>query len=309
MQIIRLILYLLLISVCNSYAQQSNEVSELDIQQALEVSSEISNIQDRLLNISAYFLNRPYFLGPAGEGETAEFDQKPISTWERFDCVTYVEAVLALAKINPKSTSNSVNLDQYYENIKLIKYHHDEISFLTRNHFTELDWIPHLQSIGFIQDLTKQIFPFAPAQKKVIDKHHWFMQKTLQDLYLPNASQDEKVQALYDFKQQVASLELVPHETQLHFLPFRFLLLPQLKKRLPKVSIFSLVRGEHPTNPNIPVMVSHQGLLIKKDDNQFYIRHASTSTMTVTDILLDDYINLRLKDAWPSLGLNLQFVL
>jgi hypothetical protein len=285
-----------------------SSVEEADIEKALSSTQHFSSLNDRIISLSGHFLGRPYFLGPAGEGEDGDLDQKPLSTWELFDCVTYVEAVMALAMINPRSRTNSINLEMYYENIKQIKYHSDEISFLTRNHFTELDWIPHLNRVGILKDITKSIYFFAPTQYKIIDKHQWFMQKTLKDLYLPQMSDEEKIEALNNFKDRVVDLNLQPQKVGLKYIPFKMLKLSRIQSRLPKVSIFSLIRDNHPTNPNIPVMVSHQGLLIRKVNGELYIRHASTSgTKTVMDVALNEYIEMRFKDApWTSLGLNLQ---
>lgn len=284
-----------------------SSVSELDIEKALSQTPHFNSLDDRMLALSAYFLGRPYFLGPAGEGDDGDLDKKPLSTWELFDCVTYIEAVMSLAMVNPRSRTNLVNLETYYENIKLIKYHSEDISFLTRNHFTELDWIPYLNKRGVLKDITRSIYFFAPTKSKIIDKHQWFMQKTTKDLYLPDMSEEEKKLALEEFKQKVTDLEIQPQKAALRYIPFKMLKLSRIQSRLPKVSIFSLIREEHPTNHNIPVMVSHQGLLIRKDNGELYIRHASTSTKTVMDIRLNDYIELRLKDApWVSLGLNLQ---
>lgn len=288
----------------------ANAVSELDIQKALDSTQDSENLQDRMLEISAYFLNRPYSLGPGGEGEDGDLDQRPLSTWEKFDCVTYVEAVMAMAMVYPISSDIALDLDTYYENIKLIKYHSKDISFLTRNHFTELDWLPYLNKIKMIRDITRSVYYFAPEKSKYIDKQQWFLQKTVKDLYLPDASEDEKIEILSEFKQQVLAEHIPAQTVKLSYIPFDILKLNHIQKRLPRISIFSLVRGDHPTNPNIPVMVSHQGFLIRKADNQLYVRHASTKTMQVMDVKFSEYIELRLKDGpWPSLGLNLQTVL
>jgi hypothetical protein len=305
-----------LLNVSLSFAQTNSgilftQVNEVDLEKALSQVPHFQSLDDRMIALSNYFLGRPYFLGPAGEGDDGDLDKKPLSTWELFDCVTFIEAVMALAQINPRSRSNSLNLETYYENIKKIKYHSDEISFLTRNHFTELDWIPYLNQTEILKDVTRSVYYFAPSKYKVIDKHQWFMNKTIKDLYLPGLSDEEKQIALDEFKETVEELNLQPQKVGLKYIPFKMLKLSRIQSRLPKVSIFSLIRDDHPTNSNIPVMVSHQGLLIRKNDGELYIRHASTSgSKTVMDITLNEYIELRLKDApWKSLGLNLQVML
>lgn len=284
-------------------------VTEDDIQKIYNSVPPFENLNDRLIAYSQFFLKKPYYLGPAGEGEEGDLDQKPLSNWEQFDCVTYVEAVLALSMVSQRHASSQSNLLQYYDNIKSIKYHSEDISFLTRNHFTELDWIPYLNKIDLLKDVTRTVYRNSPKHSKVIDKHKWFMEKTLQDLYLPDLNDEEKRLQLENFKEKVLSLNLRPKKATLRYVPLAALLSPQVQRRLPKISIFSLIRGTHPTIPNIAVMVSHQGFLIKKNKEEIFIRHASTSTKTVMDIPLNEYVANRLQDKWPSLGLNLQVVL
>ncbi len=116
-----------------------SEVNATQLSQVLQASANTSSATNRLLEISASFLGRPYLLGPAGEGVDGDFDQRPLSTWEKFDCVTYVEAVLALSLIHNPSNDPQANLQMYYQNLIEIKYSDDNnISFLTRNHFTEI---------------------------------------------------------------------------------------------------------------------------------------------------------------------------
>ena len=52
---------------------------------------------ERLAIVSSAFLGRPYFWGPLGEGAEGDFDQYPLYRADLFDCLTFVETVLAVA--------------------------------------------------------------------------------------------------------------------------------------------------------------------------------------------------------------------
>src|SRR5688572_7398635 len=51
---------------------------------------------DALLKTAAFFLDAPYLLEPLGEGPDGVYSQEPLYRTDRFDCVTYVDTVLAL---------------------------------------------------------------------------------------------------------------------------------------------------------------------------------------------------------------------
>lgn len=289
-----------------------NEVTASEISEVFNATTHHSKIDHRIERYSAFFVKKatPYVGGPAGEGVNGDFNQLPISNWTRFDCVTYVESILSLALIQKRYASHHQNLDEYYENLKRIKYFDDNISYLTRNHFTELDWIPYLNKIDVLKDVTRSVFRKSPLRTKLVDKHKWYMNKTIGDLYLRGVSDDDvdiKLQKLQELKTKVADLNLKPISVSLRYIPFAELKKAEVQKRLPKVSIFSLVRGDHPTK-DIATMISHQGFLIKLSPNRIVIRHASTSTLNVVDVDFNEYIEKRLLDSWPSLGLNLQIV-
>lgn len=295
----------------NLYAQSDlNEVSEAEINEIFLSVPHKSNINYRLEAFSSYFKNKelPYFSGPEGEGKDGDYDQKPISNWSRFDCVTYVESVLSLALMQKRFPTAKQNLDNYYDHLIQIKYFDEKISYINRNHFTELDWLPYLNNIKILKDVTKSVFKYAPTRTKIIDKNLWFMNKTINDLFYRETTSDEfKLQKLHELQDEVSQLNIKPVNVSLRYIPFAELKKTEIQRRLPKVSIFSLVRGEHPSK-KIPTMISHQGFLIKLSPGHIVIRHASTSTLQVVDVDFNEYIEKRMQDSWPSLGLNLQIV-
>jgi len=97
----------------------------------------------RLEQISRRFLGRPYVEGPLGGG--ADVPEVLRITLEAFDCVTYLEAVLALAC--------SATLNDFVVTVRRIRYEREEIDWFHRNHYMT-DWARNNEAEGFIANLT-----------------------------------------------------------------------------------------------------------------------------------------------------------
>jgi len=122
-------------------------------------------LPDRIVSISARFLNKPYQLDPLGEGVDGQFSQKPLYRFDRFDCQTYVETVLALAV-----SHSSSNTPAFQQQLLEIRYQNGKPDFFTRNHFPSVDWIPNNIQKGYIK--------FSPINNNKIslniNKQQWF---------------------------------------------------------------------------------------------------------------------------------------
>ena len=96
-------------------------------------------------------------------------------------------------------------------------------------------------------------------------------------------------------------------EVSLSYVPLKKLLDPEVQKNFPDIVIFNMVKGVHTTATDPPVMVSHQGFIIKKN-GVLYLRHAAINK-EVMEVPLNDYIEERMKDKkWPTLGFNFQAI-
>jgi len=84
----------------------------------------------RLGFFASGFVGYPYHLFPLGEGI-----EKPRFDFSRFDCLTFVEEMLAL------TLSDSV--DEVLPTLDRVRYKDGVVSFLARNHFPSIDWIPN----------------------------------------------------------------------------------------------------------------------------------------------------------------------
>jgi len=101
---------------------------------------------ERIAFFSKEFLETPYADGPLGDGDPNGYDSDPLYRFDLFDCTTYVETVMAL--------SFAEDFSDFEQIIDAIRYRNGKVSYVTRNHFSSLDWIPNNESAGFIEDIT-----------------------------------------------------------------------------------------------------------------------------------------------------------
>jgi hypothetical protein len=124
------------------------------------------SLPNRIVEVSAKFLNKPYLADPLGEGPQGKFSQKPLYRFDAFDCQTYVETVMAL--------SLSHTMQQFQQQLLQIRYSNGKPDFYTRNHFPGIDWIPH--------NIQKKYIIYSPLNTDsisiIIDKQQWFNAKT-----------------------------------------------------------------------------------------------------------------------------------
>lgn len=101
-----------------------------------------SSVPRRLDQISTGFLGLPYVdspLDPPGDAETLRV------SFESFDCVTYVETVLALAQ--------STSVDRFLHLLPRIRYEGGEVSWIRRNHYM-VEWARNNEAVGLIENVT-----------------------------------------------------------------------------------------------------------------------------------------------------------
>ncbi|MDR2098572.1 MAG: DUF1460 domain-containing protein [Rickettsiales bacterium] len=144
-------------------------ISELSLALLFLLASCGLGASDRIGEVSARFLGAPYIEDPLGEGEGAALDPDPLWRFDAFDCLTYVETVLALA--------NSDSEEGFEKAMREIRYKGGEVSFLSRNHFTSIDWIPN--NARYVADLTEGLSMDALSKPASvhnvrIDKGKWF---------------------------------------------------------------------------------------------------------------------------------------
>lgn len=98
----------------------------------------------RLERISAHLLESPYLGNPLGGGP--EVRESLVIRFDGFDCVTYVETVLAL--------KGARTADEFSDALRLMRYADGTVAWHRRNHYM-LDWIKNNQRRGIVKNITK----------------------------------------------------------------------------------------------------------------------------------------------------------
>lgn len=247
---------------------------------------------ERMDKISERFLGAPYKLGPLGEGPDGEFDRDPLMSFERFDCTTFVETVMAHA-LEPEPAKAAKTLQS-------IRYKEGKVGFVSRNHFPEADWIPQNIWAGYLRDVTAEVAGDKAVQVgKTISKRDWYLSMSTANVEGKFTEEDRAARAAKlktlgaVFEDQRAVLTILPLDA-----------LPAALKKIRSGTIASLVRADLPDKP---VVVTHQVLLIqkgKKKDAAWFVRHAAFGK-AVEDVPALEYFYRFYNAKWPVLGLNL----
>jgi hypothetical protein len=147
-------------------------LGERELENAIEQAQRSPAVEDRIEQISRLFLGTPYGQYPLGEGTGVE----PQPRWraDMVDCQTYVETVLAMA--------NATSLAEAKARLDDIRYASPQISFATRNHFTEAQWLPSNEAKGYLREETMEIDPASPSATLVLRREEWSRVKGLERL-------------------------------------------------------------------------------------------------------------------------------
>lgn len=222
-------------------------------------SSRANNID----KFSYAFLNAPYVRNPLGEGDG--IDKDPIYRFDAFDCLTFVETVLAL--------SLSKDKNEFEELIKKIRYKNGEVAIEKRNHFVNPDWIENNSYIVYdnTKDIAKKINKDVSIISSELDRKTWFKKNYNLDV---------------DYEIEQVSLDYIDFDTLL--LNEKYII-----KVIKEPVIINLVihRPVFKQRYGTEINTSHIGFLIPKD-NTLIIRHASYYKEKVVDENFFDYIKI-----------------
>ena len=118
-------------------------------------------VGERMAAVSAPLLDAPYLNDAAGEGAGPDLD--PPARYDAFDCLTFVEEVLALTlPPDPLEAPRVRQSLRYGEGTP--------VSYQTRNHFMLEQWIPRAIENGWLEDITAEIGETRLLTKQVTPK-------------------------------------------------------------------------------------------------------------------------------------------
>lgn len=272
-----------------SYAEQQS-TADATISKIYQNLPKNISLEQKIEKISHNFMGKPYALGALGEGQNGYIDQSPLYRTDGFDCETYVSTVLGLSLAD--------NLTDFKEKINHIRYINNHPSFISRNHFISLDWLPNNIKKGYVVDITNKIHdknhhPFYKIAKATINKQSWLLHQTNSTLKIKQTK--EKQQRLKQLHKQ--AINYPPKTATIRYLPLNKLFtknkqpIAYIFNQLPNGSIIQIVRPNWQLKNKIGtnLNVSHLGFAIRKDDI-LYFREASSIALKVIDIPLTDYL-------------------
>ena len=239
-----------------------------ELLQALRESRELS-LAECIAAVSAPLLGRPYLQGATGEGRGVDPD--PPVRYDAFDCVTFIEEVLALA-LAPDPGSAAL-----YRNA--LRFHQGRSSYEERNHFFAAQWIPRNLANGLLRDITAELGQ-AQAIRKLNSPAVW------------QAWRHRARFALSD--QQLPTGELT--------LPI--LSLDQAQAAADRIPAGALIVTVRVPLTHNPIVVSHVGITVPAE--QTTMRHATKmGGKRVRDDGLAWYLkHLESYVNWPVAGIN-----
>ncbi len=299
-------LYLALILGFSSLAHAGDpQISPhgLTVEKLIEISQGAVSLEGSILAVSESLKGTPYILGNAGEGPQSPYDQDPLWRLDAQDCTTFMETVMAVSLAQDRAS--------FLLRLRQIRYKDGQISYVTRNHFPEVDWLAHNERTGFVHDLTAELFPDLVRHSRLtVDKGFWYAKKTADDI-------EPKTRPLAERERRAAELrslanQFSPQDAAVPYLPMQAFYKsgslepnPAVLRKIPSGSIFNIVR-ENWKPGGVAISISHQGFLVQKKDGT-YMRHASPNRGVVED-RLDEYFKKFL--ASPTIrGINIQQVL
>lgn len=195
----------------------------------------------RMKALSEPFLGHPYEIDGHGEGSAPDTD--PPARYDTFDCLTFLEEILALA-----FAGDPVSAPVFR---RALRYKDGEVDYTKRHHFMMAQWVPENIASGFVTDITHTLGETHRIEKTVTPQvwQNWAGTRGFQ-LRL-----DELPVGEYGLN--VLSLDAAEAAIE----------------KIPPGAIILTVRQPKPWKP---IVVSHVGFIIPREEGHpVKVRHAS----------------------------------
>jgi len=135
---------------------QPRDLSRRRVEQLLSKAGSNGAARSRIEFLSRQFLGRPYAANAlGGSPDTPEVFTASL---DRFDCVTYVETVLAL--------SRSSTFNEFADGLRKIRYDDGRVEWERRNHYMT-GWIRNNTRIGIVRRLFTRVRP--DVKERILD--------------------------------------------------------------------------------------------------------------------------------------------
>lgn len=243
-----------------------------------EVAAAVRAVADRPVGVrmeaaSRSFLGLPYVNDAAGEGDDADPD--PPSRYDAFDCLTFVEEVLALALAGDPLDAPAIRDALRYQGAP---------AYQNRRHFMEAEWVPAAIRNGLLEDVTGRI-----GQARLLEK-------------------EVTARTWAGWGRRTRLFGRIPDER----LPVGTWTLPfldldeaeRVARDIPAGAILLTVRTPR---DGVPIAVTHISAVVPLEDGSLRMRHATRmGVRSVRDDYVEWYVrHLRDYVNWPSLGVSI----
>jgi|GEM_PF-1785590 len=219
------------------------------------------DFHQRLRLLSKRLLGAPYRYGPLGEGPTGRYDRDPIYRRDRFDCVTYLETVMAYAMAHTEAQSIPI--------LQQIRYKDGKIDFAHRNHFTFPQWLVENRKRGLIFPATESLgHPYLQNYHQAVPPSLWDGTR---------------------WKQRIP-FSMLPKSYTVRYVP-----LEDIPKIVHKLPWFGWM-GEVFDLPHHASTIAHVGFFVRESPNHLYFRHANAGPRGIRQDLLLPYAKARLRN-------------
>lgn len=243
-------------------------LSQEEITHVIVLIAQEATPEHRCQRICDYFLGRLYEGGCLGEGDGADIDQMPLYRTDCFDCVTWVNTVLALMQ--------SHDLHSFEEAMRMMNYDQGDASYIKRRHIMSTQWNPWNELRGVLCNVTESLaeeigcdVQYATAR---IDYSAWLRARSLADVRLQDPdSRDEALDRLHELHQAADAID--SELSELPFLPLENTSLDTIHNSFPEMAVVEWVRSPWPIAHLIgtDLNVQHVGIAIRtEDDILFY---------------------------------------
>ena len=253
-------------------------------------------IIERLCNC---FLGTPYELlkDPIFHTKTLEqlltclaYDDEPEVAAVGFDCVTFVETILALTLAMHSRDVNTFKA-VFQANLMSLRYREGIPGFLRRNYFfTCVDWTHNNKWL--VKDITQEIGQNIAYAKTKINKLSWLYHYKLLLPYKTNLT-------ITDLADKLAKINVVlpTEDSVVPYIPSDELLTNFNKYILafPDIAIINIVRPDWDVtelyeNYGTHLNISHLGICLKKQDELYFYHATSVNEKTVIVEKLTAYL-------------------
>jgi hypothetical protein len=280
------IIFFLALASSVAFASNRDPDRRAEANELLERGAPETDLFRRLDLFSRSFVGLPYGKsGPLGEGPGGRYDQDPLYRFDTFDCTTYVETVLALARAR--------DVDEFEEHLDRIRYEDGVVDYLKRNHFTDLQWIPETIRQGYLSELTDLVAPEGELRTAAaqINFPGWLRAHQLPQIVLPRATPEERRDRLSELRERADEFSV--RTARVPYVSIRTILDdPGLLDRLPAVTVVNFVRPnwDLTASAGTHLNISHQGFLFRSG-KRLILRHASTQG-AVEDVRFLEYLEV-----------------